>query len=66
VGTDNAALLHDPLYLGVRHPRLRGEAYFSLLDELVEAISTVFPDALVQWEDFANQRRSRSCAATAR
>jgi malic enzyme len=56
VGTDNPALLQDPLYLGVRHTRLRGEAYFSLLDELVEAIGQVFPGALVQWEDFANQR----------
>lgn len=56
VGTDNPALLQDPLYLGARHARLRGEAYFSLLDELVEAITRVFPEALVQWEDFANQQ----------
>jgi malate dehydrogenase (oxaloacetate-decarboxylating) len=56
VGTDNPALLDDPLYLGARHPRLRGEAYFSLLDELVDAIRATFPNALVQWEDFANQQ----------
>ena len=56
VGTDNEALLSDPLYLGARHRRLRGEAYFSLLDELVEAVAEVFPGALVQWEDFANER----------
>jgi malic enzyme len=56
VGTDNTALLEDPLYLGARHSRLRGDAYFSLLDELVEAIARVFPHALVQWEDFANER----------
>ncbi len=56
VGTDNPALLQDQLYLGVRHPRLRGDAYFELLDELVEAIAEVFPGALVQWEDFANER----------
>jgi malate dehydrogenase (oxaloacetate-decarboxylating) len=56
VGTDNAALLEDPLYLGVRHARLRGDAYFSLVDELVEAIADVCPGALVQWEDFASQR----------
>lgn len=55
VGTDNQALLDDPLYLGVRQKRLRGEEYFSLLDELVEAIQVVFPKALVQWEDFANR-----------
>ena len=56
VGTDNPALLEDPLYLGVRHARLRGAEYFSLLDELVDAIRQVFPRALVQWEDFANQQ----------
>ncbi|MBI2832904.1 MAG: NAD-dependent malic enzyme [Acidobacteria bacterium] len=56
VGTDNPRLLEDPLYLGVRHARLRGAAYFSLLDELVDAISRVFPGALVQWEDFANEQ----------
>jgi malate dehydrogenase (oxaloacetate-decarboxylating) len=54
VGTDNEALLADPMYLGVRHRRLRGEAYVSLMDELVDAIISVFPGALVQWEDFAN------------
>jgi malic enzyme len=53
-GTDNKALLEDPLYLGVRQRRLRGDAYFSLLDELVEAIAEVFPGTLVQWEDFSN------------
>jgi malate dehydrogenase (oxaloacetate-decarboxylating) len=56
VGTDNPSLLADPLYLGVRHPRLRGQEYFTLLDELVEAIAVVFPRTLVQWEDFANER----------
>ena len=56
VGTDNAALLADPLYLGARHARLRGDAYFSLLDELSEAIGDVFPGAIVQWEDFASSR----------
>ncbi len=55
VGTDNPALLDDPLYLGVRHRRLRGEPYFALLDELVDAIARVFPHALVQWEDFASR-----------
>lgn len=55
VGTDNPALLADPIYLGARHRRLRGDAYFALLDELVDAIAEVFPRALVQWEDFANR-----------
>jgi malate dehydrogenase (oxaloacetate-decarboxylating) len=55
VGTENPALLADPIYLGARHRRIRGEQYFALLDELVDAIATVFPRALVQWEDFANR-----------
>ena len=54
VGTDNATLLDDPLYLGVRQPRLRGAPYLALLDEVVDAIARVFPLALVQWEDFAS------------
>jgi malate dehydrogenase (oxaloacetate-decarboxylating) len=56
VGTDNTALLDDPLYLGLRQPRLRGDAYFSLIDELVEAIARLFPGAIVQWEDFAGEQ----------
>lgn len=56
VGTDNPKLLDDPMYLGVRHPRLKGDAYVALLDELADALALVFPGALVQWEDFANER----------
>lgn len=52
VGTENAGLLQHEAYLGVRSHRLRGEAYFSLLDEAVEAIKAVAPGAVVQWEDF--------------
>ncbi len=55
VGTNNAELLNDPLYLGLRQERLTGEAYISLLDELVAAVTKVFPKAVMQWEDFANE-----------
>jgi len=52
VGTNNEALLADDLYLGWRHPRLRGEPYESLVDEFVHAVKHRFPKALLQWEDF--------------
>jgi malic enzyme len=52
VGTDNADLLADDLYLGWRHPRLRGPEYDELVDEFVDAVRRRFPGALLQWEDF--------------
>jgi malate dehydrogenase (oxaloacetate-decarboxylating)(NADP+) len=53
-GTDNAALRDDPFYLGLRQPRLQGEAYDTLLAEFVAAVQEVFPGALLQFEDFSN------------
>ena len=52
VGTDNKALLEDELYLGWRRPRLRGEEYYTLVEEFVRAVKYRFPKALLQWEDF--------------
>lgn len=52
VGTDNQELLDDPLYLGYRKERLRGERYDALIDEFVFAAKAVFPDVVIQWEDF--------------
>jgi len=55
VGTDREDLLKDPLYLGVRHKRLRGEAYYRFLDRFVEAVKKRYPKALIQWEDFSKE-----------
>jgi malate dehydrogenase (oxaloacetate-decarboxylating)(NADP+) len=54
VGTDNELLQHDPMYLGVRQPRVRGDEYLAFVDEFVAAAQQRFPRCCIQWEDFAN------------
>jgi malate dehydrogenase (oxaloacetate-decarboxylating) len=59
VGTNREILLNDPMYIGNRHARIRGERYDAFIDAYVQAAVKLFPQALLQWEDFApgNGRR---------
>jgi malate dehydrogenase (oxaloacetate-decarboxylating)(NADP+) len=52
VGTNNEELLNDVLYLGYPRRRLKGRAYFELVEEFVTAVQSRYPDALIQFEDF--------------
>src|SRR6478736_2586672 len=52
VGTNNEELLKDVLYLGYPRRRLKGKAYFDLVDEFVQAVQARYPNALIQFEDF--------------
>jgi malate dehydrogenase (oxaloacetate-decarboxylating) len=55
VGTDNEELLADPLYLGMRHHRIRGAEYQEFIDSFVAAVQKVFPGVVLQWEDFLEE-----------
>jgi len=53
VGTDNEDRLRNPLYIGWRHHRIRGEEYDAFVDMFAQAVKKRWPHVLVQWEDFA-------------
>lgn len=59
VGTNNQQLLADPLYLGWRHERIRGQEYDDFIETFIDAVNTKFPNVLLQWEDFARQNARR-------
>jgi Malic enzyme len=53
VGTNNEALINDPMYMGWRHPRMTGEDYDKFVDAFIQAVKKRWPDVLLQFEDFA-------------
>jgi malate dehydrogenase (oxaloacetate-decarboxylating) len=59
VGTNNDALLNDPMYLGCRHPRIDANAYDAFIHEFVSKIKAHFPNAFLHWEDFGRNNARR-------
>ena len=56
VGTDNQKFLEDPLYLGLRQPRISETEMHEFMEEFMHEMSVVFPQLLIQFEDFATDK----------
>jgi malate dehydrogenase (oxaloacetate-decarboxylating) len=59
VGTDNQDRLHDPVYVGWCHERVRGQEYDDFIENFVGAVTERWPHVLLQWEDFAGGNAAR-------
>jgi malate dehydrogenase (oxaloacetate-decarboxylating) len=62
LGTDNETLLHDPIYIGWEHKRIRGQEYDDFVEAFVTAVERRWPRILLQWEDFAGANAARLLA----
>ena len=56
VGTNNQELLDNPMYMGVRKPRIGDDEYFDFIDKFVQAVKRRYPNVLLQFEDFAQPK----------
>lgn len=59
VGTNNPRLLRDPMYLGWRSQRVRGEAYDRFVDSFIQVIKKRLPNVMLHWEDFGRDNARR-------
>ena len=59
VGTDNEERLHDPIYIGWKHERVRGQEYDDFIEAFVSSVKRRWPHILLQWEDFAGSNAAR-------
>lgn len=59
VGTDNEKLLHDPLYLGNKHHRIKGRRYRDMVDRFVRSARHLFPDVYIHFEDFGRDNATK-------
>ncbi|WP_408900165.1 NAD-dependent malic enzyme [Photobacterium piscicola] len=55
VGTNNPQRLSDPMYMGWRHARITGAEYDNFVDDFIQAVKHRWPEALIQFEDFAQK-----------
>jgi malate dehydrogenase (oxaloacetate-decarboxylating) len=62
VGTNNQERLDDPIYIGWRNKRVRGQEYDDFIETFVSAVKARWPHVLLQWEDFAGANAARLLA----
>ena len=59
VGTNNQALIDDPMYMGAKHPRITGQEYDDFVEQFMQEVQSRWPHALIQFEDFAGHNANR-------
>ena len=53
-GTDTERLLDNPIYVGMKHRRVRGDKYYELIDEFLDAVQRRFGSTvMIDFQDMA-------------